>query len=112
MTIRIQREALLKLLAAPPLTPPLEPQRTCREEYEYISIQKPGFPDPSVPIGPQDDDSVYTASTSSLSCDTDDCEYDKRVSFAENLVTEEWTREYTPKEDVACLFYSTEEMQR
>lgn len=74
-------------------------------------MHKAGFSSTSEPIGPQDDESVDTASTSSLSCDTEDSDYDKRVSFAEDLVTEEWTREYTPKEDIATLYYSSEELQ-
>lgn len=112
--IKIDREALLKILAAPALTPPYEAPIRCRGEYEYVSIQKPAFEEEYLVEKPQDqdDDSVYTASTASLSCDADDVDYDKQVSFSDSLVTEEWTREYTPKDDVAHLFYSSEEMQR
>ena len=112
MTIKVEREALLKLLAAPPLTQLSVPPSRCIEEFEYVYVKKPGLSTESDATEPQDDDSVYTVSTASLSCDAEDREYDKRVSFTHSLVTEEWTREYTPKEDVAKLFYSTEEMQR
>lgn len=110
--IKVEREALLKLLASPPLTQLVEPRTRCQIEYEYVSIQKPSLCDTSAPIEPQDDESVCTVSTASLSCDADDGEYDRRVSFAEPLVTEEWTRAYTAKQDVTRLFHSAEEMQR
>jgi hypothetical protein len=56
------------------------------------------------------DDDDFTVSTTSLS-DTDS-EAERSVSFAEELVTDEWTRPYTPREEVTKLFYSTEETQR
>jgi hypothetical protein len=111
---------------------------TIKVEHEVlVSLESPQWPSsagcngclvfPRQPIGPQqdfaptveklrlavsfeDDDSVYTASTASLS-DTDS-ELERRVSFAEDLVTEEWTRPYTPQEEISNLFYSTEETQR
>jgi uncharacterized UBP type Zn finger protein len=57
-----------------------------------------------------DEDSVFTLSTASLS--DSDSEVERSVSFADDVVTEEWTRPYTPKEEVSKLFYSTEETQR
>jgi len=56
-----------------------------------------------------DEDSIFTLSTASLS---DESEMERRVSFADDIVSEEWTRPYTPKEEVSNLFYSTEETQR
>ena len=105
MTIKVEQEALLKLLSAPPLVPPSVTQTRCLDEFECACTEKE-------PIGHHDDDSVFTVSTASLSCDAEDGDYDKRVSFTETLVTEEWTREYTPKHEVPKLFYSSEEMQR
>jgi hypothetical protein len=110
MTIKVEREALLRLLASAPVTPTaLSLTRDCHpDEYQYVSIQKPAFSTVPGRIR-DDDDSVYTSSTASLSLDADD---DKRVSFAAPLVTEVWTREYTSKEEICYLYYSTEETQR
>lgn len=58
----------------------------------------------------QDDDSVVTLSTASFS-DSDDSVC-LRVSFVEELVTDVWTRPYTTPEDLADLYYSTEETNR
>jgi len=57
-----------------------------------------------------DDD---TASTGSLSSDNSSEGYqDKRVSFTEDLVSDVWTRPFTPRQEVSSLFYSTEETSR
>ena len=119
MTIKVEREALLRLLGTPPSGPPLDTPIKCREQFDYVSIRKSSSLEEDYPVGKlreralRDDDSVCTVSTASISSDDDDDEdYDKRVSFAEPLVTEEWTREYTSKDDIANLFYSTEETQR
>lgn len=110
MTIKVEREALLRLLASKPATSTtLSTTRDCHPEYQYVvSIQKPAFSTVPGRIR-DDDDSVYTNSTGSLSLDSDD---DKRVSFATPLVTEVWTREYTSKDEICYLYYSAEETQR
>jgi hypothetical protein len=70
-----------------------------------------------------DDDDDYTTSTVSLSSkDSDDDSVvstssstvapANRVSFCEQLITMEWTRPYTDPDDVALLYYSTEETNR
>ena len=56
-----------------------------------------------------DDD---TASTGSLSSDSYDSSDQRRVSFADDLVTQVWTRPFTPRSEVSNLFYSTEETTR
>ena len=56
-----------------------------------------------------DDD---TASTGSLSDNSSEGYQEKRVSFTEDLVTDVWTRPFTPRQDVPSLFYSTEETSR
>jgi len=48
----------------------------------------------------------------SLSSDSEDEDEERRVSFAEPLVTQMWTRPYTPRDEISNLFYSTEETQR
>lgn len=70
----------------------------------------------------QDDDeededaSIFTLSTASLSDDSSAAsssgEIERRVSFAEDLVTDEWTRPFTPKDLIPTLFYSMEETSR
>lgn len=116
MTIKVEQEALLRLLSAPPSTPFLEPPIRCHDGYYHIDVRKAGFssdfPVEKLRDSSCDDDSVFTASTASLSSDSDDEDLDRRVSFAEPLVTEVWTREYTPRDDIATLYYSTEETQR
>jgi hypothetical protein len=111
MTIKVEREALLRLLASKPTTATtLSTTTDCYPEYQYVSIQKPAFSTVCVPGRIRDDDdSVYTNSTASLSSDADD---DRRVSFADPLVTEVWTREYTSKDEICGLYYSTEQTQR
>ena len=54
-------------------------------------------------------DDCDTLSTTSLSDSDSDSEPEKTVSFADSLVTEEWTRPYTPKEEVETLFYTNAE---
>lgn len=55
-----------------------------------------------------DDDTVSTASLSSDSSLDDD----KRVSFADALVSDVWERPRTPPEEVSKLFFSSEETSR
>ena len=110
MTIKVEREALLRLIASQPSSPTtLSTTTGVHPEYEYvISLQKAAFSAAGRRIR-DDDDSVYTNSTASLSLDSDD---DKRVSFADPLVTEVWTREYTSNDEISRLYYTAEETQR
>ena len=115
MTIRIEQEALFRLLSKPPLTPPLhvDPTITCKEQLGDVCIRKEERGNLREATS-RDDDSVFTASTASLSSDDTDDEDDftRAVYFAEPLVTEEWTREYTPKQNIADLYYSAEDTTR
>lgn len=61
-------------------------------------------------VASDDEDSVLTLSTASIS--DSDSDIERRVSFSEDLVTDEWTRPYTPKDEIHNLYYSTEETQR
>ena len=69
----------------------------------------------SLPVGKLrsstiDDD---TASTGSMSSDSyDSADQQRRVSFSNDLVTQVWTRPFTPRAEVSNLFYSTEETSR
>lgn len=49
-------------------------------------------------------DTVYTTDSDESLC--------HRVSFADNLVTDAWTRPATQPEDVRSLYYSKEEIER
>lgn len=116
MTIKVEREALLRLLSRQPSTPQLEVPIGRESEFVVVDIEKPWFNE-ECPVGrlrdsSYDDESVYTVSTSSLSSDSEDEEEERRVSFAEPLVTQRWTRPYTPRDEISNLFYSTEETQR
>lgn len=54
--------------------------------------------------------SISTFSTASMS--SDDYSIDRRVSFADDIVTEVFTRPYTEESEISNLYYSTEETQR
>lgn len=119
MTIKIEREALLQALESQPTGPPLEGPLPSGSGYLLVDFRKPISPDDFVvekirSSTSDDDDSILTISTASLSDsdDSDDSVLERRVSFAEDLVTDEWTRPYTPREEVSSLFYSNEDTQR
>lgn len=115
MTIKVEREALLRVLERPPLNTPIPPPG----EFVVVDCFKPIHPADSLveklrlSTSCDDDDSVFTVSTASFSdTDSEDGSIQRRVSFAEELVTNEWTRPFTPKEDLSHLFYTTEETQK
>jgi len=115
MTIKVEREALLRVLSRQPPSYQLSDDPIPVEDdfllVDYCSISSEDFPVEKLRRSTcDDDDSVDTLSTASLS-DTDS-ECDRGVSFADNLVTDVWTRPYTPKEDISSLFYSTEDTAR
>lgn len=115
MTIKVEQETLLRVLERQPTHSALEPQIDGHEEYIFVDFPKPlrrdDFLVEKIPHSTcDDDDSVFTQSTASLS-DTDS-EMERRVSFSDDLITEQWTRPFTPKEEVSDLYYTTEETQR
>jgi len=59
-----------------------------------------------------DDRSIYTASTASFDSEDDDDDEVRRVSFAESVVTDVWTRPYTPEEERCNLYYSRADEKR
>jgi len=115
MTIKVEREALLRLLSIQPIIPTTDIAIVRDNEFVVVDIDKSLYPE-VCPVGrlrdSYDEESVFTISTSSLSSDSDDEEEERRVSFAEPLVTREWKRPYTPRDEISNLFYSTEETQR
>lgn len=119
MTIKVEREALLRVLHREPSGPssPCDLTRISDDgEFVLVDIPKPfmteGYYDKSL-RGPTCDEeqSVCTLSTDSFSTDSVDS-LDRRVTFASPLVTDEWTRPWTPREEVSKLFYSTDDTLR
>ncbi|EEC49359.1 predicted protein [Phaeodactylum tricornutum CCAP 1055/1] len=118
MTIKVEQDTLLQVLQNHHQHQSFEPVGP-QEDYLVIDFCKPiGSDDFCVEKlrSPTDDedDSVYTISTASLSDTFSDVDStcERRVSFAENLVTDVWTRPFTPKEEISDLYYSTMETQR
>jgi hypothetical protein len=124
MTIKVEQEALLRVLERPlPHPQPNHAQSHAPSSQgdEYVLVDFPSTFNKSNDCAVEklrrstydDEDSVDSGFTLSTACLSDsDSEVERSVSFADDLVTEEWTRPYTPKEDVHKLFYSTEETQR
>lgn len=121
MTIKVEREALLCVLShLPSHQGPSIPY----DEYVTVSCDKDSSS--GIYIGEQDyfctstdsyvkctssfdDDCTVTTATSSSASSLDE---DKRVSFADPLVTEVFTRPRTQREEIPTLFYSVDETQR
>lgn len=119
MTIKIEREALLRVLSRAPSLP----KSFCCDEVS-VSIPDDEFVMVELPNAAcsycddilvqklrdtyADDDCTVTTLSSSSFSDADE----RRVTFADPLVTEVWTRPWTPAEDRETLFYSIEETQR
>ncbi len=117
MTIKVEQETLLRALERQPSRSAFDKPASSQDGFIIVDFRKPlhSREDALVERAAErsmcdDEDSVFTLSTASLS-DTDS-ELERRVSFADDLVTEEWTRPATPKEEIPRLFYTTEETQR
>ena len=118
MTIKVEREALLRVLSREPSSTwsPCEAHIPDDGEFVLVDIPKPFLGDDCYVKNLRestydDDESLCTLSTDSLS--TDSSEFlERRVTFAAPLVTDEWVRPWTPREEIPSLFYSTEETQR
>jgi hypothetical protein len=139
MTIRIERQALLRVISARPSQqqqqsliknePPISITEQDDEmiEDEFVVIDLPPLQQKQKPLTAasasrartthDDDDSQTSAISSVLSEELDDDDDDEvsvcsstksRVSFSDELVTDVWTRPYTPTEDVPSLFYSSD----
>mmetsp|Transcript_5884 Transcript_5884/g.14466 ORF Transcript_5884/g.14466 Transcript_5884/m.14466 type:complete len:301 (-) Transcript_5884:858-1760(-) len=139
MTIRVERQALLRVLRTPsPLNnepikdePPIPSSIGSDDgDDEFVIIEellplcektKPLLLSTSTSSDDSDDDSQTSSAISSVLSeevlddeDDDDDDDDSsattssRVSFKDELVTDVWTRPYTPTEDVPSLFYSSD----
>eukprot|EP00934_Nitzschia_sp_Nitz4_P006079 Nitzschia sp. Nitz4//scaffold5_size260463//145637//146341//NITZ4_000988-RA/size260463-augustus-gene-0.34-mRNA-1//-1//CDS//3329555358//6069//frame0 len=115
MTIKVEREALITALGASPSweTSHCEasPIAGSVEDCYFMGFpSKPqGLDVASVQLSTcSDEDSCCTSSTSSDSCASEE----RRVRFASSIVTDEWTRPFTPREEVSNLYYSTEDTNR
>jgi hypothetical protein len=117
MTIKVEQETLLRVLESQKSYSSLSSSSS--DDYIMVDYRN-GLPTDDYHVEKirqatsDDEDSVLTYSTASLSdSDSDsDSECERRVSFAPEVVTEVWTRPYTLKEEIADLFYSNEETQR
>ena len=118
MTIMIERDSPLRVIdtSSPQGSSgaPYDPASTAVEEGFVVVDYTPYCS--SLPVGKLrsstsiDDD---TASTGSLSSDNSSEGYqDKRVTFTQDIVSDIWTRPFTPREEISNLFYSTEETSR
>lgn len=115
MTIRVEREALLRVISRAPLS-----KGPLIDEEEFVIVELPETKqfiyDGLIPSAATDEDDDDQASLCSLSTDssvttasTVDDDERPRVTFATDLVTDVWTRERTPLEDVSLLYYSGDE---
>jgi len=118
MTIKVEREALLRVLTREPLGFSSlcdNPSISDDGEFVLVDIPKPFMGEDcyvkSLRGFACDDQSLCTVSTDSLSDDST-ASIERRVTFSTPLVTDEWTRPWTPREDIADLFYSSEETLR
>lgn len=119
MTIKVEREALVTVLSRSPSWPssPCEATSISSDDDEFVLVNLPNKSSCLVDGGLlrcssySDEDSLCTLSTSSESS-VSDSSIERRVTFAPSLVSDEWTRPFTPREDVASLFYSTEDTNR
>jgi hypothetical protein len=119
MTIKIEHQTLLRVLERQQANAPLLDSTISHinnERFVLLDFHKPLGNDISVEklrgLSTDDDDTLSTSSLSTEDSTDDSCEIERRVSFAEDLVSDEWTRPYTPKEEISALFYSTEETSR
>ena len=119
MTIRVEQEALLRVISrAPSLPSSFKGPLIGEEEFVIVELPetKQELPFLIDNITTDDDQasvcSLSTSSVTTTSTTDDEEEPSPRVSFATGLVTEVWTRERTPLEDVAVLYYSSQETQQ
>jgi len=106
MTIKIERDALLTVLSRAPTLPLHHFQSNPVDEDEWVEVSYPKDQQSS-PVESYDDDCCSLASTECSSLSSD-----RRVSFADSLVTEIKECPRTPIEDVPFLFYSPEQLTR
>lgn len=117
MTIKVEREALVTVLSQAPLLHASRcegPSISSSGDYVLVDFNSKSpclNADVVLCSTYSDEDSLCTLSTSSDSLSSD-ASIDKRVTFSSSLVTDEWTRPFTPRDEVAKLFYSTEDTNR
>jgi hypothetical protein len=115
MTIKVEREALLRFLSREPSGSSSCDIPLISDDggFVLVDIPKPleDFYEKGLRSPTHDDQSLCTLSTDSISSDSTQS-IERGVSFATTLVTDEWTRPWTLREDVPNLFYSTEETLR
>jgi len=116
--IQISKEALLSFIQRRPPSSGVDPapSRCKSDRFDFVNpCIRREILDETYPVGKlreayDDDDDCATASTAGLS--SDDSIAEREVSFAEPLVTDVWTREYTSKDEIADLYYSSDDCSR
>lgn len=118
MTIKVEREALIALQSQPWPSSSVSSNDDDDDNVIRIYRKYPAHHDHYLSkdllpgaVSTDDEDSVYTTSTTTCS-DSDTSDIDRRVCFADDLVTDVWTRPYTEKERIAELYYSNDETHR
>lgn len=126
MTIKIERDALLCVLSNGPLQPPLQAQQAPGVDKPigddssslpcaWVVSTGDSVPNLRIPTVEKtesfDDDCTVSTAASSLSSDSLELD-ERRVTFAEPLVTDVRTRPRTKREEVPNLFYSCGETAR
>lgn len=125
MTIKIERDSPLRVIDTSKVvssnhhvSSPYDTALSVTEDESFLLVDFEPLGCPLASVGKlrssttaADDDTASTGSLSSDSYDTQDAR-GGRVSFADDIVTDVWTRPFTPRSEVSNLFYSTEETSR
>lgn len=120
MTIKIEREALISVINTRPTWPSSScegPSITYDDEFVLVNLPAKSDYQHLCPellrcSSYSDEDSLCTSSTLSCFSSDDSISTDRKVFFAPSIVTDEWTRPFTPREDVSSLYYSSEDTNR
>lgn len=124
MTIKIERDAFLRVITRK--GPLIEKLQQPQQDEEYVVVSLPTatnkgddfFYDDLIPVSTddeeQDDDSLLSNDSASTVSDDDEASTassSRRVSFADDLVTDVYTRDKTLPEEVSRLYYTALETQ-
>mmetsp|Transcript_19201 Transcript_19201/g.38936 ORF Transcript_19201/g.38936 Transcript_19201/m.38936 type:complete len:229 (-) Transcript_19201:645-1331(-) len=132
MTIKVERDAFLLVLNGESSPASQEPQakppsNTYDDDAEIVIYSPKDQAPVLIPRSPsgfhfwQDCNDLFTPELVDSDVDSeidDDCSFDvplrsrRRVTFAQPLITDVWTRPRTLSEDLGSLFYTYEETQR
>jgi hypothetical protein len=120
MTIKIESQVPLRVLQRDPQGSedafPIEDEFQQRGYVKPLTTCSAVFRVGKVPSSTADDEvSLGTASTLSFTdseSSDDDSECERRVTFSDDIVSDVWTRPYTPKDLCSKLYYSSDDTAR